>query len=96
MAIEQLSEIDVTQERALRMSLLAEANRSAPQTLLWFDAIDNRLNVSRGAQVENDRHQLSVPDALLTRGWIIEADGQPDCLAMMNVLAWAQMLIDNF
>src|SRR5437867_3227422 len=74
MAIEQFGEIDVAQEGTLGMSLLAEANRFAAQTLLWFHSIKDGFEVLSGAEVENHRHQLRVAEALLKRWWIIKTD----------------------
>ena len=94
--IEQLGQINVAQERALGMSLFAEAQRFAAQALLRFDAIENRLNVIRSTEVENNGHQLSVADAFLAPWRIVETDGQPHDLAVADMLARAQMLLDHF
>jgi len=96
MAIEQFGEIDVAQEGTLRMSLLTEANRFAAQTLLWFHSIKDGFEVLSGAEVENHRHQLRVAEALLKRWWIIKTDGQPNNLTVLDHVAWAQVLVDNF
>src|SRR3989441_3111387 len=94
--IQQGSQIGVTQEGSLGMRLFAEANRFAPQARLRFHPIDDRLNISAGAQIQHHGHQVSVAGALVAGRRVIEANRQPDGLAVTNRVARAQMLLDHF
>ena len=83
-AIEQGGEIGITQERALGMSLGAETNGFSPQAHLWFHAIDNRLNVIAGAQVQDHGHHISIARAFVAGRRVMETNSQPDDLTVSH------------
>src|SRR3989442_8286953 len=83
--IQQGSQIGVTQEGSLGMRLFAEANRFAPQARLRFHPIDDRLNISAGAQIQDHGYQVSVAGALVAGPRGILNKPQPHSLGLANI-----------
>jgi len=94
--MEQLGQVAVGEESSLLVSLLAQPKGLLQQPLGGRQAVDAPLHILGGRDVEQDRDQFDIRDALATSGWVVDRDGHPEHLPVDQVVFRAHMLEDNF
>ncbi len=57
--------------------------------------IDAQLRVLSGGDIDQDRDQIDVRDALAAPRGVVDADGHPKRLPVYNMVLGAHMLEDN-
>src|SRR6185295_8050197 len=93
---QQLGQVAVGQQGALFKSLLAEADGFGGQALRSRVAVEASSEIVGGAQLEHDRNEPTVDDALVAPWRIVAADAQPEDLAVAEVVAGLNMLANDF
>jgi hypothetical protein len=94
--VEPLCPIAVGEESSLLVGLLAQAKGLLQQPLGSWKAFDAPLHILGGGDVEQDRDQFDIRDALATGGWVVDPDGHPEHLPVDQVVFRAHILEDNF
>jgi hypothetical protein len=84
---QQESQISVTEESALIVSLAAESGDACASDVGPTLAIDQGVDVLGRDEVEYDGDQACVFDAFFSPGWIVGGHGEPDNLSGSNAIA---------
>jgi hypothetical protein len=94
--MEQLGQVAVGEESSLLVGLFAQAQSLLQQPLVGRKAVDAPLHILGGGELEQNRGQVDIGDALATSGWVVDRDGHPEHLPMEQVVFRSHMLEDNF
>jgi hypothetical protein len=94
--VEQLGQVAVGEESSLLVGLLAQPKGLLQQPLGGREAVDAPLDILGSGDVEQDRNQFDIRDALATSGGIVDRDGHPEDLPVDQVVFRAHMFEDYF
>lgn len=88
---DQFSQIAVGKQSALIVGLFAESKRFGEQLGTTTGSRDSVINILRRREVEDDRDEVGVGSALMTSWRVVDADCQPQDLAVGDVLTGSKV-----
>jgi hypothetical protein len=94
--VEDLSDVAVGKEPTLVVGLLAHAESLVQQPCASRNAIDASFGILSGGDVEKNRDQFGGGDALAPSRRMVEGNGHPEHLPVLDMVARTQVLREDF
>jgi hypothetical protein len=94
--MEQLGEVAVGEQTTLFVSLLAQAKGLVQQPLGSGKTLDAQLHILGGGEVEEHGDEVGIDEALSMPRRIVDADGHPEDLSVLDVVVGTHVFKDDF